>query len=221
MSETPDDIDDFLSLLGVAPKQTPKVSFEPDPEEGPEAFLAGLETHRGSEKWEPVLPIVEGIEHLIDLAQPLEAAAQEAGIPSVFDDGGFRTLLVCRLFGLQALPGKAGHDARCPKGRNFELKTVNLVGTHGQRRVNPGVTTEHTLRQANIERFRRTNSWLIGVFAGCRPLEFWQVPTGRLETFFSEWEQKLAQAPNQEINNPKIPLKFIRETGHLVWSPSV
>jgi hypothetical protein len=120
------------------------------------------------------------ITEIVQLAEPLERVAQDFGIPTVFDDGGYKTLIMCKLLGLRPLPGKRGDDAVDAEGRRFELKTVNLLTTMGEPKKSLGVTTEHTLRQSNIDRYRQTNSWLIGVFRGFYPVEVWQLPSDPL-----------------------------------------
>jgi len=40
----------------------------------------------------------------------------------------------------------------------------------------------------------------------------------QLEPYFSNWAKKWADEGNKDINNPKIPLKFVRDTGKLVYS---
>lgn len=154
------------------------------------------------------------VQHIIELARPLEALANQAGIYNVFDDGGYRTLLLITMFDLKKPPGRLGDDATAADGRTFELKTINLINTKGEERTTyPGITTEHTLRQENINRYRKTSSWLIGVFKGNIPLDVWEVESSKLEPYYSLWETRIAHAPNHEINNPKIPFAFIASVG--------
>ncbi len=162
------------------------------------------------------LKLTGKVQHLIELAAPLEVAANAGGIYNVFDDGGYRTLLMLTMFGLTKPPGRLGDDARDRHGHTFELKTINLVNTKGElRNTYPGVTTEHTLRQENVDRYRACDAWLIGVFRGNQPLDVWVVPSAALEPYYRCWERKIKRAPNHEINNPKIPMGFIAEFGTL------
>lgn len=39
-----------------------------------------------------------------------------------------------------------------------------------------------------------------------------------LEPYFQAWEQKWHDDGGKDINNPKIPVKFVRENGALVYS---
>jgi hypothetical protein len=160
------------------------------------------------------LKITGEVRHLIKLAAPLEKQANALGIYNVFDDGGFRTLLMLTMFGLQKPPGRLGDDANDKHGHKYELKTINLINTKGELRTSyPGVTTEHTLRQENIDRYRACDAWLIGVFKGNRPLDIWVVQSRSLEPYYQLWETKIAAAPNSELNNPKIPMGFVADVG--------
>ena len=38
-----------------------------------------------------------------------------------------------------------------------------------------------------------------------------------LEPYFSKWEQKWHTSDGKDINNPKIPVKFVVEGGELVY----
>lgn len=161
------------------------------------------------------LKLTGDVHHLIELAAPLEREANAVGIFNVFDDGGYRTLLMLKMFGLaKPQAGRLGDDARDSHGRTYELKTINLIDTKGGLKDKyPGVTTEHTLRQENVDRYRACFAWLIGVFQGNQPLDVWMIRSSALEPHYKEWEKKIAGAPNRETNNPKIPMAFVIEHG--------
>lgn len=169
------------------------------------------------------------VSQLVALAHPLEVEANRFGIFNVFDDGGYRTLLLLEMLSLKkAGVGRLGDDARDDQHRTYELKTVNLVSMSGEEHKKyPGVTTEHTLTRDNIARYRKTHAWVVGVFMGNRPLDVYVVPTKDLEPYFKKWEASLeakeserrarrkkspSQKPREEkvaINNPKIPFAYV------------
>ncbi len=160
------------------------------------------------------LKLTGAVQHIIELAAPLEAEANQKGIFNVFDDGGYRTLLMLTMFDLTKPPGRLGDDAVDRHGHRFELKTINLINTRGElKKSYPGVTTEHTLRQRNVDRYRACSAWLIGTFKGNQPLDIWVVASKVLEPYYRHWEQQIAAAPNSEINNPKIPMAFVAASG--------
>lgn len=161
------------------------------------------------------LVISASVEHILALAVPLEKLANERGIFHVFDDGGYRTLLMLTMFPTLKKPlGRLGDDATGPDGSTYELKTINLVNTKGEERTSyPGVTTEHTMRAENVARYRACTEWLIGVFRGNVPVQVWQLESRHLEPYYCAWEQKIAESRNGEVNNPKIPFGFVAAKG--------
>lgn len=103
------------------------------------------------------------------------------------------------------------------------MKTVARVSSSGERKTSLSITTEHTLTQTNIDRYRATFLWIVAVFDQSRPEVIYEIPPAKLERYFAAWEAKLAAqgqpvggAPNH-MNNPKIPLKWIQTHGVQVW----
>lgn len=146
------------------------------------------------------------------------------GIHNVFDDNGYKDLLLLTLFGLRKL-GREGDDAVDAQGRQFETKTVARVSSRGVRKTTLSITTEHTMTLANIARYRQTFMWIVAIFDGAEPEAIWEIATDSLEPFFAQWEARLLELDDYErpmrdhLNNPKIPLRFIAEHGVQVWPP--
>jgi hypothetical protein len=164
-------------------------------------------------------PRVFKVRNLRILKGVYKVAANARGIFNVFDDGGYRTLLLVTMFGLTKPLGRLGNDAQTADGRHIELKTINLITTSGTLRTTyPGVTTEHSLTPENIARYRGAALWLIGVFRSNEPLEVWEIPSGKLEPYYQMWERKIAAkgvsgGERAHINNPKIPFGFVAAHG--------
>ena len=167
------------------------------------------------------------IRPIIELGIRLQDAATGHGIHNVFDDGGYKELMLLTLFHLRKL-GREGDDAEDDEGRRYEIKTVARMSSAGVRKTSLGVTTEHTLTQANIARYRKTFLWIVAVFDQAHPEAIYEVTPDQLEPFFAKWEAELdrqgrlrtAGSAVAHINNPKIPLKFIEQVGIRVWSPA-
>jgi hypothetical protein len=173
---------------------------------------------------EQYLRPVGDIRMLIGYGRALQDMAAVHGIHNVFDDNGYKDLLLLTLFGLRKL-GREGDDAVDAEGRQFETKTVARMSSKGERKSTLSVTTEHTMTLANIERYRHTFMWIVAVFNGAEPEAIWEIRAHALEPFFGLWERKLRELDEYErpvrdhLNNPKIPLKFISEHGVQVWPP--
>lgn len=185
-------------------------------------LIGVAETPAGAEV--PFLVPAGDIRPLLDLGAQLQAAATVRDIHNVFDDGGYKELLILSLFDLRKLE-REGDDAEDADGRRYEIKTVARVSSAGRRKASLSVTTEHTLTQANITRYRATFLWIVAVFDQAFPEVIYEIPPVKLEPYFTDWERKLARqgwqeggAPNH-LNNPKIPLTFVRAHGIQVWPP--
>jgi hypothetical protein len=167
------------------------------------------------------------IRPIIELGISLQKAGTARHIHNVFDDGGYKELLLLTLFNLRKL-GREGDDAEDAQGRRYEIKTVARMSSAGVRKKSLGVTTEHTLTHANIARYRKTFLWIVAVFDQAHPEAIYEVTPDQLEPFFAKWEAELdrqeslraAGSAVAHINNPKIPLKFIEQVGIQVWPPA-
>lgn len=166
------------------------------------------------------------IRHIVALGLDLQQHATEHNIHNVFDDGGYKELLLLRLFNLKKLH-REGDDAADKDGRRYEIKTVARVSSSGTRKTSLSVTTEHTLTQANITRYRAVYLWIVAVFDQSEPEAIYEVTPAALEPYFATWERRLATmqaaatgatAP-VHLNNPKIPLSHVIEHGVQVWPP--
>lgn len=170
----------------------------------------------------PVLEPTGDISALLSRGRDLQGAASAHGIHNVFDDGGYKELLMLTLFNLRKLE-REGDDAEDAYGRRYEMKTVARVSSSGKRKNSLAITTEHTLTQTNIDRYRATFLWIVAVFDQSLPEVIYEIEPSQLEPYFEKWEAQLTEqgqpeggAPNH-INNPKIPLKFIAANGIQVW----
>lgn len=163
------------------------------------------------------LRIKENIDYLLKMADELQKEANQHNIIHVFDDGGFRELLLVKMFGLTRIPGRHGDDGIDPEtNKQYELKTVNLVSTSGKIRKKPGITTCHHVNYEIIKRYRSVSGFLIGIFHINNPARIYEVPTSKLEPYFQKWEDRLNNEPElTHINNPKIRFDDIIKNGIL------
>jgi transcriptional regulator with XRE-family HTH domain len=140
--------------------------------------------------------------------------AYEFGIADIFQDNGGKLLQTLVITGLTNLPGREGNDAVDDKGQEYELKTVNVNLTRS-------FSTHHHINPTIIAKYREVK-WLFCVYAGIEIVEMYEVEPEALEPYFSAWENKWEESRVQhgkgrDINNPKIPLKFVQEVGTLIY----
>lgn len=152
------------------------------------------------------------ISKIAAIATQLQKFGTEKNIISIFDDGGYRELLLATLFNLTLHTGRHGDDAFDKEAHRYELKTVNLVNTSGKLRRKPGITTCHHVNFDIINRYRKVN-WLIGVFFINEPVEIYEIPPEKLKPYFDFWQGRLKKEKINHINNPKLPFDFIRQNG--------
>jgi|GEM_PF-5308403 len=165
-----------------------------------------------------MLRIRGNVDHLLDMASVLQEEATRENIVSVFDDGGYRELLLTRMFGLRKVAGRGGDDAIDDEtGNRYELKTVNLIDTSGNLRRKPGITTCHHVNHEIIYRYRHVTGFLVGIFYINTPVRVYEVPIAALEHYFTAWETRLnTEAGLLHINNPKFNFDDIINHGHLL-----
>ncbi|WP_405797874.1 hypothetical protein [Streptomyces sp. NBC_01506] len=166
------------------------------------------------------------IQDIVQLGLELQRHASKRRIHNVFDDGGYKELLLLELFNLKKGGGRTGNDALDAFDREYEIKTVARISTKGERKSSLSVTTEHTLTLENIDRYRKVHLWLIAIFEQSTPEMIYEIQPSKLEAdYFSRWEVKLRNqieslrdgGARPHLNNPKIPLSYIAKHGVVVW----
>ncbi|MEU7152854.1 hypothetical protein AB0B15_33285 [Streptomyces sp. NPDC045456] len=167
------------------------------------------------------------IRKIIELGLQLQSRASKRHIHNVFDDGGYKELLLLELFNLTKGGGRVGNDATDALGREYEIKTVARLNFKGERKKSLGITTEHTLTLDNIDRYRSVHLWIVAVFDQSTPEAIYEIQPRNLEPYFCRWEAALQKqieidarrggGARPHLNNPKIPLNFVTRHGIMVW----
>jgi len=144
-------------------------------------------------------------EHCIPALRRYQQLATKHGIGDIFQDNGGKLLQIILITGLKVLPGREGNDAIDAHGRECELKSVN-------RSLTRSFSTHHHLNPAIIGKYRQVD-WYFAVYEGIELICLYKVLARDLEPYFSAWEKKWKQSGGKDINNPKIPLKFVEQVG--------
>jgi hypothetical protein len=142
--------------------------------------------------------------------QKFQELASKHGIDDIFQDNGGKILQILLCTGLTILPGREGNDARDKNGREYELKSVN-------ERLVKSFSTHHHMNPTIIEKYRKVD-WVFAVYDGIELKEIYLLTPVQLEPYFKKWTKKYLDEGNKDINNPKIPLKFVRETGKCLYT---
>lgn len=158
----------------------------------------------------------ERLEQALAACQDLQDLAYKYGIGDIFQDNGGKVLQSLIILGLRVVGGREGNDAIDQYGHEYELKTLNV--SLGKSR---GVTTHHHLNLGILAKYRAVHAWYVSLYEGIVLQEIYRLPPADLEPVFAVWEQRLVNSGNAPLNNPKIPIRFVREVGTLVYPSSV
>lgn len=147
-------------------------------------------------------------EKCIPAIRRYQQLATKHGIGDIFQDNGGKLLQIILITGLKVLPGREGNDAVDANGRECELKSVN-------RSLTRSFSTHHHLNPAIVSKYRKVD-WYFAVYEGIELIVLYKVAAKKLEPYFSKWETKWKESGGKDINNPKIPLKFVESVGEVI-----
>lgn len=136
--------------------------------------------------------------------------AKKHGIPDIFQDNGGKILQVCLLLGLKVVESREGNDALGRNGKEYELKTVNLLRTKQ-------FTTHHHLNPTIIAKYRKVD-WIFATYEAIELKEIYRLTPRAMSPWFKKWNKKWRTAGGKDLNNPKVPLTYVREHGKLLYS---
>jgi hypothetical protein len=134
--------------------------------------------------------------------------ATRHGINDIFQDNGGKLLQLLLITGLRIVPGREGNDAKDEEGSEYELKTVNVLLTKS-------FSTHHHLNPTILAKYRKVD-WFFAIYQGIEIQEIYRMQPASLETYFERWEAKWHASGGRDINNPKIPVGYVRGYGMLV-----
>jgi hypothetical protein len=149
------------------------------------------------------------LERLFPHIREYQRLATRHGIRDIFQDNGGKLLQVALITGLTIVPSREGNDARDDKGREYELKSVNTALTRS-------ISTHHHLNPVILAKYRKVD-WIFAIYESIELKEIFLLAAAQLEPWFSKWEMKWHDSGGKDINNPKIPLTFVREQGRRLF----
>lgn len=138
-----------------------------------------------------------------------QALALKHGIGDIFQDNGGKLLQIALVTGLQLLTSREGNDAKDEVGNEYELKSVNVLLTKS-------FSTHHHMNPTIIAKYRLVD-WVFAVYESIELKEIYLLTPSEMEPFYVRWEAKWHADGGKDINNPKIPLTYVKNTGKLVY----
>lgn len=142
--------------------------------------------------------------------QAYQDLATRHGIADIFQDNGGKLLQVLLLLGLEQLPGREGNDARDADGQEYELKSVNIELTKG-------FSTHHHMNPVIIAKYRKV-PWVFAIYRNITLVAVYVLQPKDLEVFYDKWEKKWHDDGGKDINNPKIPVKYVETVGTRLYT---
>jgi Restriction endonuclease PvuII len=153
------------------------------------------------------------LDNLFPYIQRYQDLAVQHGINDIFQDNGGKILQVLLVTGLTVIAGREGNDAKDSAGNEFELKSVNIALTKS-------FSTHHHINPRIIEKYRQVD-WIFATYRGIILLSIYKLTPTDLEFYYKQWEEKWHSKGGKDINNPKIPLKYVMAHGELLYSSEV
>lgn len=145
------------------------------------------------------------LQKLFPAVYEYQKLAKKHGVDDIFQDNGGKIVQVCLALGLTILKKREGNDAIDKDGREYELKTVNIL-------KQKQFTTHHHLNPVILAKYRLVD-WIFTTYEDIEMKEVYLMKPADLEVWFTKWEKKWNDDGGRDINNPKIPLVFVRKYG--------
>ena len=151
---------------------------------------------------------------LLAALRAYQELASKHGISDIFQDNGGKILQTLLILGLRSTGKRIGNDAVDEEGNEYELKTVNI-------NLASSFSTHHHLNPTILLKYRGVKSWYFSIYKGIELIEIFRMSPALLERdYFGPWEAKWHREA-KDINNPKIPVKYVRKHGICVYKDQV
>lgn len=148
---------------------------------------------------------------LIPYIRQYQDLADKYNIKDIFQDNGGKYLQLLMVLGLTSDGSREGNDATDSEGNEFEIKTVNIELTDQ-------FSTHHHLNPVILKKYRQVD-WFFAPFRSIDLQVIYKMKPSAMEFYYSKWEKKWHDDGGKDINNPKVPLKYVMQHGEVVWLP--
>ena len=149
------------------------------------------------------------LERLFPYIREYQALANKHGIGDIFQDNGGKLLQTILVLNMKVTGSREGNDCRDQNGHEYELKSVNILLTKS-------FSTHHHLNPVILKKYRSVN-WYFSVYEGIELQAIYYMKASQLEPWFKKQERKWHLDGGKDINNPKIPVDFVRQHGRRVY----
>src|SRR5947207_1804749 len=108
----------------------------------------------------------------------------------------------------------ATKKARRPSRQIFaaNMRQLRLAAGHSQEELAESFSTHHHMNPVIIAKYRKV-AWIFAVYRGIELLEIYRLKPADMEPWYIKWETKWHADGGKDINNPKVPLTYVRHHG--------
>lgn len=152
------------------------------------------------------------IEALWPGIKAFQELAEHYGVSDIFADNGGKVVQLAIATGLDIAPGRMGPDYQDRMGNFYEVKTINTATKAA------GFSTNHHLTKNTIAKYRKMR-WVFALYDNITLVEAFLLDPQEMEPIFQKWE--LALDSRGHLNNPKIPVDFVRQYGTTMYMKDV
>jgi hypothetical protein len=151
---------------------------------------------------------IKRLEALWSNLHGLSDMCKEYGIEDMLQDNGLKVMQQLVYLNMNFLPGREGNDSISSSGTEWEMKSVNILLTKS-------FSTNHHTNMDIIAKYRKV-PWSFAIYEDITLKEIYVMAPKQLEPIYTHWENMLNEG-RSHLNNPKIPVKFVRENGIKVY----
>lgn len=159
----------------------------------------------------PSHPDLQRLQTLFPYIRDYQTLASKHGVDDIFQDNGGKLLQLALVLGIRLLKSREGNDAvDLDTNEELELKTVNILKTNN-------FSTHHHMNPTIIAKYRKV-PWIFATYEGIELKQIWRLTRHEMEHWYTHWETKWHNDGGRDINNPKVPLSYVREHGKLIYT---
>ena len=78
-------------------------------------------------------------------------------------------------------------------------------------------STHHHINPRIIAKYRQVD-WIFAIYNEINLVSIYKLKPHDLECFYIKWSDKWHESGGKDINNPKIPVKYVMQHGELLYS---
>ena len=148
------------------------------------------------------------LEQLWENLHALSEMCKEYGIEDMLQDNGLKVMQQLVYLNQDFLKGREGNDSVSASGIEWEMKSVNI-------NLTSSFSTNHHTHAHIIAKYRQV-PWSFAIYCDIDLMEIYVLTPDKLEPVFHHWEEQLNDGQGRtHLNNPKIPVKYVREHGKI------